>query len=88
MRARASIAIDHDAQIIALWIGRSPHQRTVEDVGPFYDWLVSFAPWLVGVSTMSVDRVRRIVEPHSTSSDDGGGRNCVMRNASDTQRAI
>jgi hypothetical protein len=84
MKARASAAIDRNAQIMALWMGRPPHQRTLEDVVPFNDWLVSFTPWLVGVHPSSLDRVRRIVEPQTIAGD----AKLRVVESLDTQRAI
>jgi len=77
MKARAITAAEREAQILALWMGRPPQQRTSEHVGPFYNWLVDYAPWLVPRSSASIERVRELVEAHTTSaeaSDDPGRR--------------
>ena len=77
MKARAVTAAEREAQIVALWKGRPRQQRTSELVGPFYNWLVDYAPWLVPRSSASIERVRELVEAHTTSaeaSDDPGRR--------------
>ena len=75
MKARAVTAVEREAQIVALWKGRPCQQRTSEHVGPFYNWLVDYAPWLVPRSSVSIERIRELVDAHITSaeaSDDRG----------------
>ena len=76
MKARALTAAEREAQIVALWKGRPRQQRTAEHVGPFYNWLVDYAPWLVPRSSASIERVRELVEAHITSAEasDNPGR--------------
>jgi hypothetical protein len=68
MKARAVTAAEREAQIVALWNGRPRQQCTSEHVGPFYNWLVDYAPWLVPRSSASIERVRELVEAHTTTS--------------------
>jgi hypothetical protein len=35
----------------------------------FYNWLGDYAPWLIPGSSVSVERVRELLEPHTTSAD-------------------
>ena len=70
MKARAMTAAEREAQIVALWQGRPPQRRSSEEVVPFYNWLVDYAPWLVPRSSVSVDHVRALVEAHITSADE------------------
>jgi hypothetical protein len=72
MKARAMTAAEREAQIVALWKGRPRQRRTSEDVVPFYNWLVDYAPWLVPRSSVSVDQVSALVEAHTTSADEAG----------------
>ena len=72
MKARAMTAAEREAQIVALWKGRPRHRRTSEDVVAFYGWLVDYAPWLVPRSSVSVEQVRALVDPHTTSADEAG----------------
>ena len=74
MKARAATAIELEAQIVALWKGRPRQQRTAEHVVPFYNWLVDYAPWLVPRGSASIERVRELVEAHTTSAEASGDR--------------
>ena len=74
MKARAITAAEREAQIVALWKGRPPQQRTSEDVGLFYNWLVDYAPWLVPRSSASIERVRELVEAHTPTAEASGDR--------------
>ena len=69
MKPRAMTEAELETQIVALWNGRPRPQRTSEHVIPFYNWLVDYAPWLIPGSSVSVERVRELVEPHTTSAD-------------------
>ena len=66
------MATEREDQIVALWKGRPRQRRTSEDVVPFYNWLVDYAPWLVRRSAVSIDHVRALVEAHTISADDPG----------------
>ena len=79
MKARAITAAEREAQIVALWKGRPRQQRTAEHVGPFYNWLVDYAPWLVPRSSASIERVRELVEAHTTSAEVSVDRGRVPR---------
>lgn len=69
MKPRAITEAELETQIVALWNGRPRPQRTSAHVIPFYNWLVDYAPWLIPGSSVTVDRVRELVEPHTTSAD-------------------
>lgn len=60
---------EREAQIVALWQGRPRDRRRPEDVLPFYNWLVEYAPWLVPPGAASLDRIRALVEAHTVNSD-------------------
>jgi hypothetical protein len=47
MQPRPLIAVDREAQILALWVGRPPDRRSLDDVILFHEWLVDYAPWLL-----------------------------------------
>jgi hypothetical protein len=66
MEPRLLTVADREAQLLALWRGRPPHQRSLEDVVPFYEWLLAYAPWLLPASAASIEHVRSVVEPHAT----------------------
>jgi len=72
MKARAVTAVEREAQIVALWKGRPCQQRTSEHVGLFYNWLVDYAPWLVPRSSASIERIRELVDAHTTSVEASG----------------
>jgi hypothetical protein len=55
---------EREAQILALWQGLPPDRRGQEDVLPFYQWLLDYAPWLVPAAVASLDQVRAVVEVH------------------------
>jgi hypothetical protein len=48
------------------------HRRTSEDVISFYNWLVDYAPWLVRLSSPSIERVRELVAADIASADEIG----------------
>jgi hypothetical protein len=70
MESRPLTTAEREAQILALWRGRAPDRRALEDVVPFYQWLVDYAPWLLPPGTSSADHVRAIVEAHTISPDE------------------
>jgi hypothetical protein len=69
MEPRPLTAIDREAQILALWRGRPLDRRSLEDVAPFYEWLVDYAPWLLPADAALFDYVHAVVEPHTISPD-------------------
>jgi hypothetical protein len=65
MKARMMMTeAERKAQIVALWQGRPRDRRGREDVLPFYQWLLDYAPWLVPAGAPSLDQVRAVVEVH------------------------
>lgn len=60
---------EREAQIVALWQGRPRDRRRSEDVLPFHQWLVEYAPWLAPSGAASLDRIRALVEPHIVNID-------------------
>ena len=69
MEPRTLTSADREAQILALWRGRPPDRRTLDDLGAFHAWLVDYAPWLLRPGTGSMDDVRSIVEAHTISPE-------------------
>jgi hypothetical protein len=61
---------DRDAQILALWRGRPPDRRALEDVVAFHGWLVDYAPWLLPPGGSALDHVRAVVEPHAITAEE------------------
>jgi len=70
MEPRTLTTADREAQILALWRGRAPARRTLEDVAAFHAWLADYAPWLLPPGAASIDDVRSIVEPHTISPEE------------------
>jgi hypothetical protein len=62
-------AAGRTTQILALWRGRPPERRSLEDVPGFYDWIVDYVPWLLPRGPASIDDVRSVVEPHIIGPD-------------------
>jgi hypothetical protein len=70
MEPRRLTAADREVQILALWRGRAPARRSREDVAPFYQWLIEYAPWLLPAGGGTIDDVRSVVEAHTISADE------------------
>jgi len=73
MEPRSLRGADREAQILALWRGRPAAQRSLDDIAPFYEWLVAYAPWLLAADAGSLDYVRSVVEAHTMSPEDVRG---------------